>query len=45
MAVIRVYGKPDLFITVTCNLNWPEIQEELKETKNSDKLTIIVRVF
>ena len=25
MAVIRKLGKPDLFITFTCNPKWPEI--------------------
>src|SRR6185437_7317867 len=29
MAIVRVFGKPDLFITVTCNPNWPEIKEAL----------------
>ena len=46
MAVIREYGKPDFFITVTCNPQWPEIVEELKDIKNhGDKLPIIARVF
>jgi hypothetical protein len=27
MALIRKYGKPDLFITFTCNSNWHEICE------------------
>ena len=45
MAVIRAFGKPDLFITVTCNPKWPEIQNEMKNVKNADKLTIIARVF
>lgn len=29
MAIVRCCGKPDLFITFTCNLNWPKIQQEL----------------
>ena len=29
MAICRKYHKPDFFITVTCNPNWPEIQSEL----------------
>ena len=24
MAIVRNAGKPDLFITMTCNTNWPE---------------------
>ena len=26
MAIIRTIGRPDLFITMTCNPNWPELQ-------------------
>lgn len=29
MAIVRQYGKPDLFITMTCNPQWPEIIENL----------------
>lgn len=29
MAIVREKGKPDLFVTFTCNPNWPEIVEEL----------------
>ena len=29
MAICRTYGKPDIFLTMTANPNWPEIQEEL----------------
>jgi hypothetical protein len=45
MAVIRAKGKPDLFVTVTCNPNWHEISSEIKDVQNSQKLTIIARVF
>ncbi len=45
MAVIRSFGKPDLFVTVTCNPQWPEIQNELTNVNNSEKLTLIARVF
>jgi hypothetical protein len=45
MAVIRSKGKPDLFVTVTCNPSWPEITAEIKKCPNSQKLTIIARVF
>ncbi|XP_026459925.1 uncharacterized protein LOC113360655 [Papaver somniferum] len=30
MALVQKYGKPDLFITMTCNPNWEEIQRNLK---------------
>ena len=29
MAIVRRYGKPDLFITFTCNPRWPEITNSL----------------
>jgi hypothetical protein len=29
MSIVRRYGKPDLFVTFTCNPFWPEIQREL----------------
>jgi hypothetical protein len=44
-AVIRSHGKPDLFVTVTCNPNWDEIKNEIEGVENSQKLTIIARVF
>ena len=45
MAIIRAFGKPDLFFTITCNPKCSEILNELKSVENSDKLTIIARVF
>ena len=45
MATVRAFGKPDLFITIACNPQWPEILSELKEVENSHKLTIFARVF
>ena len=44
MAIIRAYGKPDLFVTITTNPKWPEVTNELKKVQNADKLTIIARV-
>lgn len=29
MALVQRFGKPDLFLTMTCNPNWREIKEEL----------------
>jgi hypothetical protein len=46
MAVVRYYGKPDLFITMTCNPNWPEIKDNLfKGQTASDRPDMISRVF
>ncbi|RCV44632.1 hypothetical protein SETIT_9G390300v2 [Setaria italica] len=30
MALVRKYGKPDIFLTMTCNPNWEEITNELE---------------
>ena len=46
MAIVRCYGKPDLFVTVTCNPLWPEIQEELLPgQKAEDRPDLTARVF
>ncbi|KAI5593278.1 hypothetical protein BDE02_03G003900 [Populus trichocarpa] len=48
MAICRAYGNPDLFITFTCNVNWPEIRRELTKGriyKHEDKPDIITHVF
>lgn len=29
MTIVKHFGKPDLFITFTCNTNWPEITRKL----------------
>ena len=48
MALVRHFGRPDLFITFTANPNWPDIQEALKdfpEKKPEDHPEIVVRAF
>ena len=46
MAIVREYGKPDFFITMTCNPNWPEIKDFLLPGQNAqDNPTLVVRVF
>ena len=46
MAICRKYHKPDLFITMTCNPNWPEIQSELLQGQTpQDRPDIVARVF
>lgn len=46
MAYVRLYGKPDLFITMTCNQNWPEIQQLLFEGQHAtDRHDLLARVF
>ena len=46
MAVVRKFGKPDLFITMTCNPKWSEIQSELFPGQSpSDRCDLEARVF
>ena len=46
MAIVRVFGKPDLFITITCNPKWPEIQNALLPGQTAqDRSELISRVF
>ena len=46
MALIRKFGKPDLFITFTCNSNWPEIQQSIRKGENAfNRPDICARVF
>ncbi|CAN0273274.1 unnamed protein product, partial [Scytosiphon promiscuus] len=46
MAIVRKYGKPDLFVTFTCNPAWPEIKDALLEGQTpTDRPDIVSRVF
>ncbi len=46
MALIRKFGRPDLFITMTCNPNWPKILHELRPgEETNDRLDLTSRVF
>lgn len=46
MAIVCKYGKPDLFVTFTCNPKWPEITRELKEGQDaSDRPDLVSHVF
>ncbi|CAN0837888.1 ATP-dependent DNA helicase PIF1 [Linum grandiflorum] len=48
MAVCGHYKNPDLFITFTCNAQWPEIVNAFKDdvgTHGEDKPMIVARVF
>ena len=44
MALFRIFGKPDLFITFTANPNWPEIVRELNGQPYKSQPDICVRV-
>ena len=46
MALVQKYGKPDIFLTMTCNPNWDEIISELEPGQTpQDRPDLIVRVF
>ena len=46
LSIVRRFGKPDYFITFTCNPHWPEIQRELLyHQKASDRPDLCSRVF
>ncbi|MCH79953.1 ATP-dependent DNA helicase PIF1, partial [Trifolium medium] len=47
MGICKRFGYPDLFITVTCNANWPEIRDFIapKGLNACDRPDIVSRVF
>ena len=46
MALIRKFGKPDLFITITCNSSWRGIVENLEYLQKAEhRPDLVSRVF
>uniref|UniRef100_UPI0035900DBD uncharacterized protein n=1 Tax=Myxine glutinosa TaxID=7769 RepID=UPI0035900DBD len=46
MAIVRKFGKPDLFITFTCNPKWTEIQENIGQHQRAEgRPDLVARVF
>ncbi|KAE9047120.1 hypothetical protein PR001_g4343 [Phytophthora rubi] len=47
MAIVREYGKPDVFVTITCNPKWEEIEEKITDPLQStqDRPDIVARVW
>ncbi|KAL6730964.1 hypothetical protein Aduo_001880 [Ancylostoma duodenale] len=46
MAIVAKYGKPDYFLTFTCNPQWREIVDNLYPGQNSsDRPDLVARVF
>ena len=46
MAYVRHFGKPDLFLTFTCNPLWEEIQENLYPGQSaSARHELVARIF
>ncbi|XP_071930166.1 uncharacterized protein [Coffea arabica] len=46
MELVQRYGKPDIFLTITCNPSWPEIKQHLGENdETQNRPDLIARVF
>ncbi|XP_074265742.1 uncharacterized protein LOC141588186 [Silene latifolia] len=46
MTVVQCYGKPDIFLTITCNPRWPEIERELSPFEEShNRPDLLSRIF
>lgn len=46
MALVQTYGRPDIFITITCNPRWPEITSELMPMQTpQDRPDLTARIF
>ncbi len=46
MALVKKFGKPDLFLTMTANPNWPEIADNLRGGETAyNRPDLTARVF
>ncbi|CAN6580175.1 unnamed protein product [Malus baccata var. baccata] len=46
MTLVQKYGRPDIFLTMTCNPNWEEISDELLPGQApQDRPDLLTRVF
>lgn len=45
MSIVSQFGKPSFFITMTCNLNWPEIVWICSSKCRNFRTELIIRVF
>jgi len=45
LTLVQKYGKPDLFITMTCNPNWPEIKNNLVKGEHAENRPDLQRGF
>ena len=46
MALVQKFGRPDLFLTMTCNPSWPEIKENMLPTDEAqNRIDLCARVF
>lgn len=42
IALVQYFGKPDLFINMSCNPSWPKIKKHLASVNEAHKLTWLV---
>ena len=46
MMLVQRYGKPDIFLTMTCNPAWPEIKKHLSNGEEAhNRPDVTLRVF
>lgn len=46
MSLVQRFGKPYIFLKITCNSNWPKIKEKLGENDLAqDRPDLISRIF
>jgi len=45
LAIVQQHGKPDLFLTFTCNPKWVEITREIGDEQAINRPDIVARVF
>ena len=46
IALVQRFGRPDIFLTITCNPSWPEIKENLlASVESQNRPDLICRVF
>mgnify|MGYP004715271773 FL=1 len=46
VALVQKFGKPDLFITITCNPSWPEVKKHMFPTdEGHTRPDLLARVF
>lgn len=46
MTLVQKFGKPDFFITVTCNARWEEIVNNIRNDEDAcNRPDVVVRVF
>ncbi|KAL5572066.1 hypothetical protein UlMin_021663 [Ulmus minor] len=46
MSLVQTFGKPDIFLTITCNSNWNEIKQELQPHEEpQNRPDLVTRIF